>query len=533
MAATNSGANTPTDLDVVVFRIVRPEGNIRRVLNRWVSNEGRLSPRQRSSNYSYEAFRAELENLGVSRSLHLRTDNGRIHDEHSFHIFLTRVQRGIISIRHTTPDLLITLEPVAADTPTRGGGEGAPDDQDIPFDDDVITDTPGPSTRPNNPEIIEVSSGGDSPPQDKGKEKATEPGDDTLFEIPGEDDEDGEDEDDEDTPGEGGDGTTIAKRLGLQDIQIADDTWKTYIDVEFNWSRNKWIEGGRQGEEPRRQEIETSYLDKGITRPELTKENPYQVVYRSSCFPAVARLYSIGVITYNQLLRASVESVSKEVTAALSTPLLDRRDAITNALKKSPFWRFRDELVRTSPKFKYVDQFLDEMMKSKKGRDEGGPSDNSGVQHMIIFSDSQLSAFLITMLLLDRYSETINLIYIHGGIPAAQRADMLAAVAEDCTRRSLHKVIVSSFRFLSEGYNLQRANYAIITEMPRTPTIQRQAFGRVDRTGQTQEPVLIQLYDRNNLVEKIRYIRNINRAEIEGVAQAATDLRDIFDDFLA
>ncbi|XXG95548.1 hypothetical protein Hte_001812 [Hypoxylon texense] len=111
-----------------------------------------------------------------------------------------------------------------------------------------------------------------------------------------------------------------------------------------------------------------------------------------------------------------------------------------------------------------------------------------------------------------------------------ERSAMLNQVQQPCKNTDLNKVVVSNFHFIGQGLNLQRANYAIITEMPRAQTVQRQAFGRVDRRGQTQKMVLLQLYDERNLAEAVRYERSQARAQLEGVAQAVGELK--LDEFL-
>lgn len=208
-----------------------------------------------------------------------------------------------------------------------------------------------------------------------------------------------------------------------------------------------------------------------------------------------------------------------------------RRTAVINALKKSPFWAHRGTLRKASPKFDAVVKNINQIIElKKKTKDEDGPPDGSQVRHMLLFSDSQLSAFLLFMLLTELYTKDIQLIYVHGGIAPVDRSKMLEEVNTPCSPGGLNKVVISNFNLIGQGYNLQRANYAIITEMPRSQTVQRQAFGRVDRRGQAQKVVLLQLYDQRNLVEKVRYVRGKARAELQNAAHSLSEVK--LDEFL-
>ncbi len=78
---------------------------------------------------------------------------------------------------------------------------------------------------------------------------------------------------------------------------------------------------------------------------------------------------------------------------------------------------------------------------------------------------------------------------------------------EDCHKGDSVKVLTSTIKVFIEGHKLQRVKICIITEVSGSYEKQKQAVGRVDRTGQAMRPMLFQLVDNENASERVRMLQ--------------------------
>ncbi|KAI1268056.1 hypothetical protein F5Y18DRAFT_442451 [Xylariaceae sp. FL1019] len=276
----------------------------------------------------------------------------------------------------------------------------------------------------------------------------------------------------------------------------------------------------------------------------------FQIALRSSCFPRVAHIVSSSeTINYNSCLatNATLMSVNNKVAARLDEAREGKCnvDDVQAAFLNSPWWEYRKDLKKDSPK---IAEVINEIQKNLNILDMTpnelneanweplgvgpAPPDGSPVRHTIVFADSPISTFLVMMVLFDHFRDAmqkqrIAFVYAHGGGDTATRGEYCRYIQENCTIASPCKVVVTSLDALGTGQNLFRASTVILTEIPNRPELQKQAFGRVDRQGQVQRPRLIQLYCPENLAEYVRWARNNNREEIGKVGQEkVVDLED-------
>ncbi|KAI1404492.1 hypothetical protein F4819DRAFT_504252 [Hypoxylon fuscum] len=321
---------------------------------------------------------------------------------------------------------------------------------------------------------------------------------------------------------------------------------KTWIDDYYSQQVKEWRDQGghdanesdesgessesSEADKPNKASIQSALLDRNITGGQVPRA--YQVLARSSCFPAVAKLYQDGKIEYRYLLTQYTQDLGQKITLAFETGdatpgrSAPRRppnrtqieSAVLGVLQESGFWQHIDELVNSSPKFAALCRHIDEMhaLRGVGDRKVGavGDNDDKRIQHMLVFSDTNVSAFLTFMCLFNKYRMRFNWIYVHAALGVEQRAAQLQRVQEPCRPSTPNKIVISTFGLAGKGYNLQRANRVILTEIPNSLEVQRQATGRVDRQGQTLTPILVQLYDGRNLAEVVRHRRNANRGNL-------------------
>ncbi|KAI1490198.1 hypothetical protein F5X96DRAFT_637337 [Biscogniauxia mediterranea] len=296
------------------------------------------------------------------------------------------------------------------------------------------------------------------------------------------------------------------------------ETWcnNTFQDRHTRWQRN----GSPDDEEPEAIVVQRGLLDDAADNPR--RNQAFEIIMHSSTFPMVAQLVFTGLIEYTEMLVTRLAPVSSRVSRLLAENAF--RAEILEALRESPWWQHRNGLVQSSQKYAAVRAMVDELIRLSRlprtHADVTGlgppPPDGTSTRHMLVLTDSPLSAFLMLMCLFSTSgpNQNVRFIYLHSGLSAIERTGLLRGVQENCVQGDPVKVVIGTYKMASEGYNLQRANYCMLTEEPSRTDIRSQAFGRVDRTGQTMTVVLQQMYDNRNLAERVRRVRNQNRTEL-------------------
>jgi hypothetical protein len=268
----------------------------------------------------------------------------------------------------------------------------------------------------------------------------------------------------------------------------------------------------------------------------------YQIILRSSAFPAVAQLIrdnTIGAIRYESILVKEIGPIAQRISQHLTPESYRDRaaeESVIYELSGSEWMPHRQTLLDQSPKIAEVQKRIEELLTiatmeldNPSLKDKGPPPpDGTNLRHMLILSDNPLSAFLTLMVLFPRYyRDEVQFLYVHSQVSPFDRFGYCEYMQKDCTRGDPLKIMISTLETLSEGVNLFRAHTVILTEVPRSWHIQNQAFGRVDRTGQVMTPALIQLYDSNNLAEVVRQRKNQNRGELADVGPEDFGLADL------
>ncbi|KAI0011240.1 hypothetical protein F4779DRAFT_637411 [Xylariaceae sp. FL0662B] len=298
----------------------------------------------------------------------------------------------------------------------------------------------------------------------------------------------------------------------------------SWIDKQFEEEIQRWTTSGGVEAEPDSREFQQQTLYDLVHLPQ--KSTAFEITMHASCYPPVAYLVAKSHVDYGAMFVESISTVATKVSDLLyfnenSNP---DREQVLNALRESPWWDHMRELIEDSPKYGAIRAFVHDLLGMRdidashpdNIRALGpAPPDGTNIRHGLIYSDSPLSAFITFMLLYTEIEDpNVQFIYLHAGIGADSRGELFQYMQQDCRPRDPTKILISTFRLGGEGHNLQRANYCLLTEVPRSADIQQQAFGRIDRTGQKMRPFLTQLYDDRNLAEKVRRVRNRNRSQL-------------------
>jgi hypothetical protein len=304
------------------------------------------------------------------------------------------------------------------------------------------------------------------------------------------------------------------------------------LNEEYQEAYRAWDSDGSQGQAPNRNTFINQRLRAVADTPGPNSE--FEILIISSCFPAVAELHTIDLISQNEMLVGHINQIATPVSRLLFNNMdKDRfnkayRNQVTALLEKSPFWRYSDRLRDESRKFEWVKNYIQGLLRIARNGPTAReklifgpePLDGSGIRHALIFSETPISAFLIFMLLWKQLEEDNSrdrpaLLYVHSGVGPGIRAAFVKYMEEVCDEEdSPVKILISPINIMGEGFNYKRVNTVILTEIPKSPEIGEEAFARINSVGQVMKPLLYQLYDRHNLADAVRRTRNRNQQRL-------------------
>ncbi|KAI0973376.1 hypothetical protein F4678DRAFT_477838 [Xylaria arbuscula] len=307
---------------------------------------------------------------------------------------------------------------------------------------------------------------------------------------------------------------------------------RSWVNRAYQLAVAEWDENDQEGQKPERRRIAHTRLYHAVDARSMRRSGSveFHVISKASTFPAVARLIEEGEVQYEATLSRRIGTIvvrfSRLIIAGKPSP--ENTVTITSALERSPWWQYRNGLARDSPKYQEVRAQINDLLTiaslpvddaSPVVQNAGPPPpDGSNKRHALVFCDSPLSSFLMFMLLFDQYRDAnIALMYVDGGTDVRRREGFRNYKQADCEEDDPVKILISTMDIMGQGYDLSRANTVILTELPRTSERQNQAFGRVNRRGQLMLTRLIQLFDNENISERVREVRNRNTDQLAEV----------------
>ncbi|KAJ8105109.1 hypothetical protein ONZ43_g7558 [Nemania bipapillata] len=316
---------------------------------------------------------------------------------------------------------------------------------------------------------------------------------------------------------------------------------KAYFEQQYRDEMQRYEDSGRDGDEPNRNQFINKCMRQAADNPRSNRD--FDILTRSSCFPHAAVLRRDGIVDNDEFLVTRLQGIATAISRILHPDSLNQLPvaAVTALFRQSPFYAHRVKIREQSPKIAWVETYIRNLIAIRRApRDSEevlkrygpAPPDNTNCRHALVLSDNPLSAYLSTMVLWDIFSreiesKTVIFLYAHSGISATGRAEYTRYMQQSCERTNIVKVLISTMDIFGVGHNLQRVNTAIITEVPSSHEKQKQAFGRVDRKGQTMTPLLYQLFDDENLAERVRMFRNKNRRFLANQGHDDDDAGDL------
>lgn len=313
-------------------------------------------------------------------------------------------------------------------------------------------------------------------------------------------------------------------------------TVRSWVTASFKQEHADWLQDPRGMPEPTLAGTQQRELRRFADDAGPKRTNAFEMIHRSACYPYVAHLVleydfpkvsfgtGINKTTKSAFSAPAIISFAQKITAEFKKPGNHQR-AVTQILQSSPFWKFKEQLRDTSPKIQEVERYIEEIKDLKQRKAAKGPSDDSHTRHMIVFTDTALSAFLTFMILYSSNIKGVDFHFFHSGTNAAERDRLCELMQRDCNVRDNHKVLIGTYSVMADGHHLPRSNYCIMMEVPISEAQQKQAAARIARLSQRMDMTIVQLYDPRNLMERLRKTRNQQRA----VLAEATRTGDWFE----
>ncbi len=134
---------------------------------------------------------------------------------------------------------------------------------------------------------------------------------------------------------------------------------------------------------------------------------------------------------------------------------------------------------------------------------------------VVIFSQWERMTRLVSMEL-DKMG--VKYEYLHGGIPAIQRKDLLTNFKNDP-----HCKVFLSTDAGGVGLNLQSASVLINMDCPWNPVVLEQRIARIHRLGQEKPVTIINLISKGTIEERMLELLNFKKKMFEGVLDGGED----------
>ncbi|KAK8024599.1 hypothetical protein PG993_012665 [Apiospora rasikravindrae] len=262
-----------------------------------------------------------------------------------------------------------------------------------------------------------------------------------------------------------------------------------------------------------------------------SEENPEALnrCFLATTFPGIALFAkeSPNLLPYLKNEREQA-GLAKAFTRATFNPEFTRRQAMQKVRENNPFWDIATtKLLPDAPKAEHLCHLVhEELIKTRSDRNgQAGkaPADGSGVRHMIVFVNSPITAYLMALILFQQFEENVDVFLIHSGLPTAPRAtepwhcrqSFEETFNSSCEQRDNNKIAVITYNMGSTGWNLQRANIAVLLDVPVQKAERDQACNRVNRRGQRCEPHIHEMHYTNHFCEDWRKLVNDGKQKSE------------------
>ncbi len=137
-------------------------------------------------------------------------------------------------------------------------------------------------------------------------------------------------------------------------------------------------------------------------------------------------------------------------------------------------------------------------------------------EKVVIFSQWERMTRLVAQELEDM---GIKFEYLHGGVPAVERKNLLINFKEDRACR-----VFLSTDAGGVGLNLQSASVLINMDCPWNPAVLEQRIGRIHRLGQTKPVTIINFISRGTIEERMLSLLAFKKQMFEGILDGGEDM---------
>ncbi|KAI0156226.1 hypothetical protein BJ166DRAFT_580900 [Pestalotiopsis sp. NC0098] len=307
------------------------------------------------------------------------------------------------------------------------------------------------------------------------------------------------------------------------------------VDQTYNEANTKWNEKkGSKGLQPNKAEIGYDLLHSQADKSAGAQAMnciPYFRLNQCAVYPFLTSLYDrMGIdpdFTNLAFFANHIgEHFAEPYTRELSLRNRTKANLVTVIEKsKSPFWDYRHHLIGHSPKFqtlvKIIKGLIDLKTKPVNEQPDNGPADGSKVRHLVVFTESALSAYLTTILLVESLGDQVEVLLVHSHLPEKplvslpnhSRRGFREYFDEDCQAGAKNKILIGPYSILATGHNLQtRASELVLMDVGKEND-RAQAINRLHRMGQTLPVKAHQLWDRRNMFEahRMSHINSLKR----------------------
>ncbi|KAI1502470.1 P-loop containing nucleoside triphosphate hydrolase protein [Biscogniauxia marginata] len=284
----------------------------------------------------------------------------------------------------------------------------------------------------------------------------------------------------------------------LEDIRRLVNMSREQLSERLQKKLDLWRAANRRGSRPTIEDV-ISEIDRGFGN-----QGCFYDLGLCATFPALASMLLSG-----EPLRFRIGDIQSNV------------NAISDAdLRGHILWPYFNETRHGSEKMDFIEQKIKDMCRDDEQHRDGRGARQALRKKMIIFTISPITALLIALVLRKELPAVRQTLVLASDAPA-KRATLYAPFCcigdgemSDNNDPNDPLILITTARVSGEGFNMTRANYAIMAEPPFARQVEEQAFRRVHRHGQQATTHLFSLYSSWNPVEVIVRGRQDVRAKL-------------------
>ncbi|KAI6080890.1 P-loop containing nucleoside triphosphate hydrolase protein [Hypoxylon rubiginosum] len=284
----------------------------------------------------------------------------------------------------------------------------------------------------------------------------------------------------------------------LEDIRSLVNMSKEQMEKRLQRKVNLWRAENRRGSRPTIEDV-ISEIGRGFGN-----QGRFYDLGLCATFPALAPM-----LLREKPLRFRIGGVKSNLNAMSDADL-----------RSHVLWPYLRAIRRGSEKMDFIQQTIRDMRRDDERHRDVGDDRQVLRKKMIIFTVSPMTALLIALILRKELPGVRQALVLASDAPA-KRGSLYAPFCRmtdeeipDDRDPNDPLILITTAGVSAEGFNMTRANYAIMAEPAFAKQVEAQAFHRVHRHGQQATTHLFSLYSSWNPVEVIIRSRQDVRAKL-------------------